>query len=106
MVLANIVRLKAPHVAAVLKGDDTVGGVKEGIAAGCWTCGVSHTSVYMNIDSLAHRRSLSDAEFERRGVAAREILLRAGAHYVVDDIRGIPAVAALINRRLQAGHRP
>jgi phosphonoacetaldehyde hydrolase len=106
MMLINILGLKAPHVCSVLKVDDTRSGIGEGLSAGCWTCGVSHTSVYMNIDSHAHRQTLSDSEYERRGVAAREILLNAGAHYVVDDIRGVPAVAALINRRLAVGCGP
>lgn len=106
MMLQNMLKLKSPHAAAVLKVDDTKGGVGEGLAAGCWTCGLSHTSVYMNIDSHAHRATLSAQEFERRGVAARELLLRGGAHYVVDDIRGVPAVVDLINKRLEAGYGP
>jgi phosphonoacetaldehyde hydrolase len=106
MMLANIIKLKSPHMAAVLKVDDTRGGIGEGLSAGCWTCGLSHTSVYMNIDSHEHGASLSQLEFDRRGAAAREILLRSGAHYVVNDIRGVPAVVDLINRRLQAGHLP
>ena len=101
MMLRNIIKLKAPHVGTVLKVDDTCSGIGEGLSVGCWTCGVSHTSVYMNIDSHDHRRTLNDAEYERRGVAAREILFRAGAHFVVDDIRGVPVVADLINQLLR-----
>lgn len=126
MILANAARLKVSHLHAILKVgrqndidavtdvvlmlfrqvDDTRGGIGEGLSAGCWTCGVAATSVYMNIDSLEQGRRLDAAELRARCAVARQTLLAAGAHYVVDDIRGVPAVADLINRRLQFGDRP
>jgi phosphonoacetaldehyde hydrolase len=60
----------------------------------------------MRVDSLEQGKALPPAEFQKRRAESRQILLAAGAHYVVDDIRGVPAVVDLINRRLQTGERP
>jgi hypothetical protein len=38
--------------------DDTVGGIGEGLNAGCWTVALYETSNYMQIDSLEHAKSL------------------------------------------------
>lgn len=106
MVWANMFYLGVPNVASVLKIDDTCSGIAEGRNAGVWTCGLSHTSVYMRIDSFAHSQTLSEEEIRRRGTASRLLLRGAGAHYVVDDINSIPNVIQQINQRLAFGELP
>jgi len=106
MVFQNMVALGVMNVASVLKVDDTVGGIGEGLNAGTWTCGLSHTSTYMNINSYEEFEAMSKAEFEERGARARDILLKVGCHYVVNDITGLPAVVAEINQRLARGEKP
>lgn len=106
MVFENLRKLEIKPVHAVVKVDDTVSGVQEGLNAGTWAVGLAATSNYMDIDSVEHRNSLSDAEFERRVQKSFDILKTSGAHYVVRDIRELPDVVAKINKRLLAGERP
>jgi phosphonoacetaldehyde hydrolase len=109
MLFKNMELLRIQNVLNVLKVDDTTSGVGEGLNAGTWTCGLSHTSNYMQIDEIDENGvpvNVSPMELARRGAASRELLLKSGAHYVVDDIRGVPAVVADINRRLANGERP
>lgn len=39
----NAIRLDVNPIEAVVKVDDTVDGIKEGLSAGCWTIGVALT---------------------------------------------------------------
>lgn len=39
----NAIRLDVSPIEAVVKVDDTVDGIKEGLTAGCWTVGVAKT---------------------------------------------------------------
>ena len=91
---------------AVIKIDDTVGGVGEGLNAGCWAVGVSRYSNYMNINSLDEAKSLPPEEIDRRHEETREILRQAGAHYVIDSIADIEPVIEDVNCRLARGERP
>lgn len=106
MLFRNMEFLNVRSVASVLKVDDTVSGVGEGLNGGTWTCGLSHTSNYMNINSYEERAAMDELEFLERGAKSREILIASGAHYVVDDIRGLPAVVQDINARLARGEKP
>ena len=54
MVYKNLDNLGITPIQSVLKVDDTVGGVGEGLEAGCWTCALSRYSNYMDIDDLEH----------------------------------------------------
>jgi phosphonoacetaldehyde hydrolase len=106
MVYKNLDILDISPIQSVVKVDDTIGGIGEGLAAGCWTIGVSRYSNYMDVDSLEHERSLSMEELEARNKKSREILQSAGAHYVVDTIADVPAVVESINIRLRLGIMP
>ena len=106
MVYKNLDKLNIHPIEAVVKVDDTVGGVGEGLEAGCWTVGVSRYSNYMDIDSLSHENTLSEKEIERRHTASKEILKKTGAHYVIDTIAELPYVVADINNKLQQGKTP
>jgi len=106
MLWRNLQLLNVKPVHAVVKVDDTVGGVQEGLNAGTWAVGLYETSNYMDIDSLEHRAAMSPAEFARRAAISKKILEATGAHYVIPDIRSLPSVVVDINRRLMAGDRP
>ncbi len=106
MVFRNMDLMDVHPVQAVVKVDDTVSGVGEALEAGCWGVGVARYSNYMNINSLAEAEQLPAAEMERRIKATREILRRAGAHYVVDDLNDLPQVIEDINQRLARGEKP
>lgn len=106
MVYKNLDLLDITTIQSVVKVDDTTSGVGEGLNAGCWAVGVARYSNYMNINSYEEAASLSEAEIERLTEETREMLRKAGAHYVIDTIVELPAVIEDINARLARGERP
>lgn len=90
---------------AVVKVDDTVPGIAEGLAAGSWTVGVAMSGNAFGL-SLDEAKALSAADrAARRAEAVCELTL-GGAHYVVDSIADLPAVLDIIEGRLARGERP
>jgi phosphonoacetaldehyde hydrolase len=89
----------------VLKVGDTVPDIEEGLNAGAWSAGVVATGseVGLTADDLA---ALDPDDRERRLDAARRTLLDAGAHYVIDSVRDVPALVEEIDARLAAGDLP
>jgi len=109
MVIKNLERLGVYNLnnamLRTVKVDDTVSGAGEG-APLCWRVGVSKWSNYV-ADSWDAVRKMSAAELEARERASKEKLIQeSGAHYVIDDLRDLPAVIADINQRLAAGENP
>ncbi len=106
MVYRNLDLLDIHPIQSVVKVDDTVSGIGEALEAGCWGVGIASYSNYMDIDSMEHAASLSEAEMDRRLKLTREILRKAGAHYVIDTFDQLPEVIADVNARLARGERP
>jgi len=106
MLYKNLDMMDVHPIQAVVKVDDTAGGVCEGLEAGCWAVGVSRYSNYMNINTLEEEATLSKAEIEKRHAHSRNELNKAGAHYVVDDITHLPKVIEHIEGRLARGEAP
>lgn len=109
MVIKNLERLGVLNLRNAMrrtvKVDDTVSGAGEG-APLCWRVGVSKWSNYV-VDSWAVARSLSPEQLAARERASKEKLIsESGAHYVIDDLRDLPAVIAEINQRLARGESP
>jgi phosphonoacetaldehyde hydrolase len=106
MVYKNLDMLDVHPIQSVVKVDDTISGVGEALEAGCWGVGVARYSNYMNINSLDEEKRLSKAEIQRRLEKTREILRKAGAHYIIDSIADIEPVIDDVNTRLARGERP
>jgi len=106
MVYKNLDLLDLWPIESVVKVDDTVGGVGEGLNAGCWAVGVSRYSNYMLINSLEEADAFSEEEIQRRTDISSQRLREAGAHYVIDSIADIEPVIADINARLARGEKP
>ena len=106
MIYKNMDLLNISNPNSLIKVDDTVGGVGEGLNAGCWSIGVSKWSNYVDIDSLEHEQSLSQYDLNVRRQNSRDILLASGAHYVIDDLNELPQVVNDINTRLSQGETP
>ena len=109
MVIKNLERMGVYNLQnamlRTIKVDDTVSGAGEG-APLCWRVGVSKWSNYV-ADSWEAVRKMSAAELAAREQASKEKLVReSGAHYVIDDLRDMPAVIADVNKRLANGERP
>ena len=92
-----MIDLVAYPPAAIVKVDDTVPGIAEGVAAGCLTIGValSGNEVGLTPDEVA---ALSEPERAARRDAAAKILRDAGANHVIDTVADLPALL----RRLDA----
>jgi len=91
--------------AACIKVDDTTPGIGEGVAAGCWAVGVALTGNECGL-SLAELEAEPPARIAELRAKAAWALRSAGAHYVVDGIAELPAVAAEIAARMARGERP
>ncbi|MGL4285129.1 MAG: phosphonoacetaldehyde hydrolase [Phreatobacter sp.] len=90
---------------AVVKVDDTVPGIEEGLAAGTWTVGIAASGNETGL-SLAEWTALTPAEREHVLVPAREKLEAAGAHVVIDTVANLMPVIESIDRLMAEGEVP
>ncbi len=74
---------------AVIKIGDTIADIEDGRNAGVWTVGVTRTGNLVGLTE-AELNALAPDEQARRIAAAREQLLAAGAHCVVDSFADLP----------------
>ncbi len=106
MIYRNLDMLDVWPIEAVVKVDDTVGGVGEGLAAGCWSVGIAGYSNYMNINTIEEWESMSEKEYARRLAHSRDMLEKCGSHYVINEFTELPAIIDDVNARLARGERP
>jgi len=106
MVYRNLDMMDIHPIQSVVKMDDTVSGVGEALEAGCWGVGITRYSNYMDINTLEEVEQMSEQELERRMAHTREILRKAGAHYVIDDFPQLLDVIDDVNARLARGEKP
>ena len=106
MVYKNLDMLNITPIQSVVKVDDTTSGVGEAVNAGCWGIGVTRYSNYMNVDTPEDGKKLSEDEIKKRVAKTKDILEKAGAHYILESIADIEPVIEDINKRLARGERP
>ena len=106
MVYRNLDIMDVHPIQSVIKVDDTVSGVGEALEAGCWGVGIARYSNYMDMDTLEEADSLSEDEIMRRLTHTRDLLQKAGAHYVIDTWEQMPDVIEDANIRLGRGEKP
>ena len=106
MVYKNLDMLNITPIHSVIKVDDTISGVGEAVNAGCWGVGVTRYSNYMDVDSAEDGEKLSEDEIAKRLAKTKDLLEKAGAHYVIDSIADIQPVIEDVNQRLARGERP
>ncbi len=105
MMFQCFIALQVWPAASVVKVDDTEPGIAEGLAAGCWTVGVSSSGNLMGLDADALAALPAD-EREARNQVAAATLRAAGAHYVIDSIADLPPALDMIATRMAAGNHP
>lgn len=105
MLWQNLQELEVEAVQSVVKVDDTVAGIEEGLNAGCWTVAVAVSGNEVGLD-LSQWDALPEAEQEARRNQACTRLQQAGAHYVIDSVAELPAVIDDIEVRLSEGEQP
>ena len=106
MLYKNLDIMNIESIQSVIKVDDTVSGIGEAINAGCWGVGVTRYSNYMNINSLEEADQLNKEEIDTKQEHAKDLLYKAGAHYVIETIADIESVIDDINKRLSRGEGP
>ena len=106
MVYRNLDLMDIHPIQSVVKVDDTISGIGEALEAGCWGVGIASYSNYMNINTLEEADSLPKEEIARRLDLTREILRKAGAHYVIDTFDQLVDVIDDVNQRLARGEKP
>jgi phosphonoacetaldehyde hydrolase len=106
MLYKNLDMLSITPIQSVVKVDDTASGVGEAVNAGCWGIGVTRYSNYMNVDTPEDGKKLSEDEIKKRVAKTKDILEKAGAHYILESLADIEPVIEDINKRLARGERP
>jgi phosphonoacetaldehyde hydrolase len=100
-----LVTLGVYPASSVIKVDDTVPGLMEGKAAGCWTIGISETGNEPGLDEETFAALPARERLDLANAAAKR-LTDAGADYVVGSVADVPAIIDDINERLADGERP
>lgn len=100
-----MVRLAVWPPATIVKVDDSLPGIEEGIRAGAWTVGVSASGNGVGLDEDTYL-ALPEEERRARTDAAARHLADAGADYVIGSVAELPGVIADIDERLAEGERP
>ena len=106
MLYKNLDMLNITPIQSVVKVDDTTSGVGEAVNAGCWGIGVTRYSNYMDVDTPEDGKKLSEDEIKKRVAKTKDILEKAGAHYILESIADIEPVIEDINKRIARGERP
>ena len=106
MLYKNLDMLNITPIQSVVKVDDTTSGIGEAVNAGCWGIGVTRYSNYMDVDTPEDGKKLSEDEIKKRVAKTKDILEKAGAHYILESIADIEPVIEDINKRLARGERP
>jgi phosphonoacetaldehyde hydrolase len=95
MIFRAMEQLDVYPPAAVVKVGDTAPDIEEGLNAGAWTVGVTHTSSDMGL-AETDLAALSKEERVRRAGVVAERLRAAGAHFVMDSVADLPNLLAEI----------
>jgi len=105
MVLKNILELDISPVQAVVKVDDTLTGIEEGLNAGCWGIGLAVSGNEVGVP-LAQWEEFSDAVKQQHRDRIYPTMYQRGAHYVIDTIADLMPCIDDIEARMQRGDTP
>ena len=105
MIYENAVRMKVWPLEAIVKVGDTISDVEEGLNAGTWAVAVAQTGNMIGVTEEVWQ-AWPESKRSKRLQDARDKLLAAGAHYVIDTLADFNGVVDEIEARLRAGERP
>jgi phosphonoacetaldehyde hydrolase len=88
-----------------IKVDDTLPGIEEGKAFGCWTVGVAVSGNALGL-SLEELNALPKEESENLKNLARMKMQEMQPDYVIDSVADLMPIIDQINRRLDLGEKP
>ena len=84
------------ETSTMLKVDDTAPGIAEGVAAGCVTVGLALSGNHVGL-TLKELSRLTTQDVATLRQSATEMLLAAGADYVVDSVADLPSLMVQSN---------
>ena len=105
MCVQNAMSLGVYPFESMVKVDDTLPGIEEGLNAGMWTIGLAKTGNEIGLNE-AELDALEPEVLQRQLDGAYLRMQQCGAHYVVDGIWDVPALLDDIDARLARGERP
>jgi phosphonoacetaldehyde hydrolase len=105
MVLRNILELDVSPVQSVVKVDDTLTGIEEGLNAGGWGVGLAISGNEVGV-TLDEWNALSEEVKQKHRDRIYPTMYQRGAHYVVDSIADLIPVLDDIEVRLKRGEKP
>ena len=105
MVLQNMINLQVYPPEAILKVDDTLPGIEEGLNANMWSIGLAKTGNEIGLTE-AEINQLDPQVYQSKLERAYTRMAESGAHYVVDGIWELDPLIDEINERLKRGERP
>lgn len=105
MCLQNMLNLQVYPPEAIVKVDDTLPGIEEGLNAGMWTIGLAKTGneIGLNAQEISN---LAQDDLQTKLQRAYTRMSQVGAHYVVDGIWDVSSVLDEISVRLRQGEKP
>lgn len=104
MIYENMKLLGVWPPKSVIKVDDTVSGIEEGINAGCWTVGVYKYGNYVNLSSVEEANNINKTILKHKETASKNKLLESGADFVIPDISYLDEVVKIINSILKTNN--
>ena len=105
MVLRNILELDVSPVQSVVKVDDTLTGIEEGLNAGGWGVGLAISGNEVGL-SLEDWNALSEDVKQKHRDRIYPTMYQRGAHYVIDSIADLIPVLDDLEARLKRGEKP
>ncbi len=105
MCLENAKYLGVYPLESIVKVDDTLPGIEEGINAGMWTVGLAKSGNEIGLTESEIEALPADV-YERRITHAYQRMQRVGADYVIDGIWDLLPCLDDIEARLARGERP
>jgi phosphonoacetaldehyde hydrolase len=105
MMVRTLAELQVWPPAAVVKVDDTVPGLQEGRAIGCWVVGLAVTGNTLGLTQTQWLALDAKEQQDLREQATAD-LRAGGAHYVIDGVADLPPVVSQIQARMARGEQP
>jgi phosphonoacetaldehyde hydrolase len=105
MVLRNMLELDISPVQSVVKVDDTLTGIEEGLNAGSWAIGLAISGNEVGVQ-LNEWNSFPEEVKQKHRDRIYPTMYQRGAHYVVDSIADLMPCLDDIEARLKRGEKP
>ena len=105
MVIRNMLELDISPVQSVVKIDDTLTGIEEGLNAGGWAIGLAISGNEVGV-SLKEWDAFSEDVKQKHRDRIYPTMYQRGAHYVIDSIADLMPCLDDIEARMRRGDKP